>query len=63
MSRLKQNDLDAAFFTYLTDSLYYEGKGMRLTSRLYDILNPPKEIDGDEVARDIIERAGLQLNV
>lgn len=63
MSKLKQYDLDMAYSLYITDSLYYNGKGMRLNRRFYEVLNPPKEIDGDKVAQDIIERAGLKFDV
>ena len=65
MSKLKQNDLDMAFSIYLTDSLYYEGKGMRITKRFYDIICPHEEVveNGDDIVLDIIKKGGLSIDV
>lgn len=62
MSKLKQNDLDMAYSVYVTDSLYLQGKGMRYSKRWIDIVKPkpnPDEGKADDIAKDIIERAGL----
>ena len=51
-----------AYRIYVTDMLFYQAQNQRLTSRYIDILHKKVDHrDGDEVALDIITRAGLRI--
>ena len=51
-----------AYRVYLTDSLFYQAHEKRLTTRYADALLPheaAEERSGEEIAADVIRRAGL----
>lgn len=62
ISRFKKEQREMAFRIYITDSLYYARREEMIGERWIDLLN--KKVDlrtGDEIARDIIKGAGLEL--
>lgn len=51
-----------AYRVYLTDSLFYQAQEKRLTTRYADVFLPheaAEERSGEEIAADVIRRAGL----
>lgn len=54
---------ETAFRLYVTDTLYYSARGQILNQRYADLINIKTEAkdnrSGDEIAADIIKRAGL----
>ena len=52
---------ETAWRVYVTDSLFYQAQGKRLMGRYLDALqHKEQEVpDGDEIAADVIRRAGL----
>ena len=63
MWRYDQHQRDKAYRVYITDTLYYQSQNKHLTQRYIDVITP-KKIDtrsADEIAADIIKRAGLTL--
>lgn len=64
---LKKADVIETGLYYITDHLYYSGKGMHLTVRFCDLMDKnyssTKQDDrtGDEIAADVINRMGLKL--
>ena len=52
-----------AYRFYIADELYYNAHNQMHTSRLSEILNPPKEDrrTADEIVADIVSRAGLEI--
>lgn len=63
ISRYKAYQKEMAYRIYITDSLFYLGQMKSLNVRYYDLVNPrPKETrTGDEIALDVIEKAGLRF--
>lgn len=63
MARLKTEEREMAYRIYITDSFYLDGQGKMWTARFEDILNgtvkPVEEVNGDEIAEDVIRKAGL----
>ena len=61
--RLKAENEGIAYRYYISDSLFYIGQNMHLTKKYRDIIHPPKEDTrtGDEIAMDVITRAGLKV--
>ena len=63
LARLDTERREDTYRYYLTDSLYFNGENKHLTVRYIDIVNgkwtPPKEMDGDKIAADVIAKAGL----
>lgn len=52
-----------AYKIYISDTLYHQAQNQRLTVRFIDILDQ-KPIDnrsGDEIALDVIQKAGLRF--
>ena len=49
---------------YVTDSMYYMSRNQVPNERFYDLINsgPPDTRSGDEIAIDIITRAGLVVS-
>ena len=49
---------------YITDHMYYASRNQVLNERFFDLVNsgPPDTRSGDEIAIDIITRAGLVVN-
>ena len=49
---------------YVTDSMYYMSRNQIPSERFYDLVNsgPPDTRSGDEIAIDIITRAGLVVS-
>ena len=48
---------------YVTDELYYSAHGNTHVRRWYESLQPPKkEKTGEEIAKEVIEKAGLIHN-
>lgn len=52
-----------AYRFYITDELYFNAHNQMHTSRLAEILNPPKEDHrtAEEIVLDIVSRAGLEI--
>ena len=63
LARLETERREDTYRYYLTDSLFFSGQQKRITIRYADILNgkhtPPKEMDGDKIAAEVIAKAGL----
>jgi len=50
-----------AYRMYMTDSLHYQGQGKVITSRWADAVEHRVDTrTGDEIAMDVIRRAGLK---
>ena len=62
-ARIEENYRDEAYRIYVTRSLQLAPRGESLVASYNDIINPKKQDTrtGDEIARDIISRAGLRL--
>lgn len=64
-SRYEEYQRDLAYRIYVTDSLYYEGRNQTFTVRYSEIIGLNKTTaearTGDEIAADIIKRAGLEV--
>ena len=67
MARYNQHQRDLAYRIYVTDCLRMAtentAKGAYTVARFYDIINP-KPVDnrnGEEIAADIIKRAGIEV--
>lgn len=63
-ARLEDFEREEAYRIYVTKSLQLNPQGNYLTSSFYDIIHGETEIDdrdGDEIAADIITRAGLRF--
>lgn len=63
LAKYKEKQEELAYRIYLTDSLYYQSEGKRLTTRYMDMIKP-KPVDnrtGDEIAYDVIKRLGLKV--
>lgn len=60
-SKLSMESELSAFRIYLTDTLYWNAQEKILQLRYYDIVNGNDyvEVDGDEIVKEIIEKAGL----
>lgn len=64
LCRIKQHEQEVAYRFYMSDFLYYMGKGMVLEQRYRDIAFSTKKVDtrsADEIALDVIKRAGLKV--
>lgn len=65
MARLEAEQRELAYRIYITDSLYYDGRNKVMNKRFEECLEAGKknkqEIDGDELAAQIIKNAGLIL--
>ena len=48
---------------YITNSLYYMAENKQIAQKYYDIINPRPEDHrtGDEIALDVMKRAGLSF--
>ena len=61
IAKYNKMDEERAFHIYIADSLYYHGQNMILTQRFSD-MDKKVTVDnrtGDEVAKEVIERLGL----
>ena len=63
LARIDKENREESYRIYITDSLYQQAQGMRLTSRYYDLMNPVPEDKrtGDEIAADVIKKCGLNI--
>ena len=64
-ARLEQELREITYRYYITESIFLNGENKRLTFRYRDLLDgkvkPPDHRSGDEIAEDVIKRAGLKL--
>lgn len=61
ISRFESYQSDMAYRFYISDELYYSGRNKTHTNTFRELMNP-KLMDnrsGDEIAEDVIKRAGL----
>ena len=56
---MKRETIEYSYRKYVTDSLHLSSQNMYIKDKWSDLLNPPPDIDADEVVNDIIGRAGL----
>lgn len=65
MSRYEEYQREMAYRIYVTDSLYLNGQNQRFVKRYSEFIGlTQNEVDtrtGDEIAEDIIKRAGLEV--
>ena len=52
---------DLSYRVYVTDSLKLSGEHKYIERRWYDLVKPQPEMDADEIATDVIKRAGLVI--
>lgn len=51
-----------AYSIYISDTLFYQNQQKALTSRFYDMVKRDTDDEtADEIALDIIQRAGLRI--
>ena len=64
-ARLEQELREVTYRYYITDALYAQGENRRMKHRFVDIISgkvkPPDTRSGDEIAEDVIKRAGLKI--
>lgn len=64
-ARHEQSQRELAYRIYVTDSFHFISQGKGLGERFYNFLYPAEVVDenkpADEVARDILKRAGLEV--
>lgn len=62
-ARYWEHQRDTAYRFYVTDGMYLHGKGQTFGSRFCDLIRPriTDTRSGDEIAADVIERLGLQI--
>ena len=62
-ARYEKDFRDAAYYIYVTDSLYYSGQGKCLTMKYTDVIDTSRKKKdkrtADEIALDVITRCGL----
>lgn len=63
MARLETEEREMAYRFYITDAMYLSGHNQTWSVRFSDILDgkvkAPEDVDGDEIAREVIANAGL----
>ena len=62
ISRFKYEQDEMAYRVYVTDSIYYKGHNQMINKRFFDMLN--EKVDnrnGDEIALDVMNKAGLRF--
>ena len=64
IARIEEHKREMAYRYYITDSMYFMPRNQAPNERFYDLVNsgPPDTRSGDEIAIDIITRAGLVVN-
>jgi len=66
LEKYNEEQKESAYRAYTSDMLMAiaESMGATVEIRYVDLIEPgqPEDMDGDEIALDIIERAGLRLN-
>ena len=63
-ARYEKDFRDAAYYIYVTDSIYYSGQGKCLTMKYTDIIDTSRKKKedkrtADEIAYDVIQKCGL----
>ena len=58
--RIKKERERTIYETYIADSLYFLQNGLCINARYSDLFKDEKQVDGDEIAVDIITRAKLK---
>ena len=63
-ARYEKDFRDAAYYIYVTDSLYYSGQGKCLTMKYTDVIDTSRKKQedkrtADEIAMDVIQKCGL----
>ena len=63
-ARYEKDFRDAAYYIYMTDSLYYSGQGKCLTMKYTDVIDTSRKKNedkrtADEIAMDVIQKCGL----
>ena len=62
ISRYFTYQKELAYRIYVTDELFYSGHNKTHTERWYERYLPPKiEKTGEEIAREVIKKAGLKI--
>lgn len=63
MARFDTERREDTYRFYLTDCFYLSGQNKHFTVRYEDLIKgrwkPPQDVDGDEIAADVIAKAGL----
>ena len=63
-ARYEKDFRDAAYYIYVTDSIYYSGQGKCLTMKYTDVIDTSRKKNedkrtADEIAYDVIQKCGL----
>lgn len=63
-ARYEKDFRDAAYYIYVTDSIYYSGQGKCLTMKYTDVIDTSRKKNedkrtADEIAMDVIQKCGL----
>ena len=65
MARLEEYLCDITYRYYVTDYMYAEGCNKKMANRFVDIIKGkmkvPDQRSGDEIAEDVLKRAGITL--
>lgn len=61
MTRYVEYQHEMAYRVFVTDALYKDAENMIIPARMryYEILHPPKQVSGDDIAAEVIAKAGL----
>lgn len=64
IARYNENQRELAYRIYLTDTLYFITRRQGMAKRFRDIIvkTPDDERSGEEIAAEVIARAGLVVN-
>ena len=61
VARYERSQKELSWRVYVTDALYSLTKGGSLSNRWIDIVNPPPEIDPEQVIEQTVSKAGLVI--
>ena len=62
ISRYRHEQWNMAYSIYISDTLYYQNQQKALATRFYDMINRDKDDEtADDIALDVIQRAGLRV--
>lgn len=61
MARYVEYQHEMAYRVFITDALYKDAENRFIPARMrfYDVIHPPKKVSGDEIALEVINKAGL----
>lgn len=61
LARFKREKQELAFRVYMTDAVRLIPQSQYPASRYWELINPPEQIDPEQVISDVASRAGLVI--